>query len=239
MRRRRWSVRAAAAVAVTALTLAGCSSAAEDTGSGTSGDEKAPASGSPSGETRADAGGLPGVPSARQAREALGKLTVRPHGSMDGYSREKFPHWSSQGERCDTREKVLQRAGRDVKQNDECRAVSGRWTSVYDDKTFTDASDLDIDHMVPLANAWRSGAREWDQERREGFANDLTRPQLLAVSATTNRTKGDQGPEDWQPPAKGYRCTYARAWTGVKSHYRLSVTSAEKTTLARMLESCS
>ncbi|MEK8171524.1 hypothetical protein NKH77_25220 [Streptomyces sp. M19] len=79
------------------------------------------------------------------------------HGSMSGYSRDKFPHWASQGHNCDTREKVLERGGTDVKQDEECRAVSGRWVSVYDDKSFTDAADLDIDHTVPLANAWRSG----------------------------------------------------------------------------------
>ncbi|MFG2395215.1 DUF1524 domain-containing protein [Streptomyces lavendulae] len=93
--------------------------------------------------------------------------------------------------------------------------------------------------MVPLANAWRSGAGSWTAERRKEFANDLTRPQLFAVSAATNRAKGDQGPEDWQPPAKGYRCTYATAWTNVKSTYQLTVTEAEKRNLTEMLETCS
>ncbi|WP_342355759.1 HNH endonuclease family protein [Streptomyces cacaoi] len=158
---------------------------------------------------------------------------------MAGYTREKFPHWASQGDSCDTREIVLQRAGAQVQRDGECRAVSGQWTSAYDNEKFTDSSDLDIDHMVPLANAWRSGAHAWSQEQREEFANDLRRPQLLAVSASTNRTKGDQGPEEWQPPAKNYWCTYARAWTAVKSHYRLSVTNREQHALRDMLNTCS
>lgn len=101
-------------------------------------------------------------------------------------------HWASQGESCDSRETVLERDGTDVTRDDEFRAVSGRWVSVYDGKTFTDASDLDIDHVVPLANGWRSGANTWTQEERKAFANDLTHPQLLAVSAASNRSKGDQ-----------------------------------------------
>lgn len=97
---------------------------------------------------------------------------------------------------------ILKRDGTGVQRDEECWAVSGRWVNVYDDKTFTSASDLDIDQMVPLANARRSGAAGWTQEKRKAFANDLTHPQLLAVSAASNRSKGDQGPDEWQPPSK-------------------------------------
>jgi len=182
--------------------------------------------------------GLPGVPTAATAQHRLAGLKVAAHGSMSGYSRERFPHWSAQGNSCDTREKVLARAGTGVERDAECRAVSGRWISLYDGKEVTDASELDIDHMVPLANAWRSGAAAWTQHKREAFANDLTHPQLLAVTASTNRTKGDQGPEEWQPPAKSSWCTYSRAWIAVKATYRLTVTSDEKRELDDMLETC-
>ncbi|NEB01903.1 HNH endonuclease [Streptomyces sp. SID13726] len=148
----------------------------------------------------------------------------------------KFPHWAEQGRHCDTRELVLRRDGTVVTQDDECRAASGKWVSAYDGKTFTDASKMDIDHLVPLANAWRSGANTWDQRKRKEFANDLNHPQLLAVSAATNRAKGDQGPDEWQPPSQTYWCTNARAWTSVKSTYRLTVTAAEKTMLNKMLD---
>ncbi|MFF2568548.1 HNH endonuclease family protein [Streptomyces sp. NPDC058084] len=183
-------------------------------------------------------GRLPGLPGASLARTQLAGLKVAPQRSMTGYSRDRFPHWAEQGENCNTREAVLERDGSDVRRDGECRAVSGTWVSVYDGRTVTKASGLDIDHMVPLANAWRSGADGWTQEKRKAFANDLTHPQLLAVSAVTNRSKGDQGPDEWQPPARTYWCTYARAWTSVKSTYGLTVTPAEKAELVRMLDTC-
>ncbi|MFM9373404.1 HNH endonuclease family protein [Streptomyces sp. Da 82-17] len=236
------------------LAVAGCSPTAEG-GTGPGATDPKPSAGESTGSDTGDTGGtggtggagggggedagtLPGVPSAAEARKLLDGLKVAPQGSMSGYSREKFPHWSEQGDNCDTREVVLERDGQDVKRNDECRAVSGTWNSVYDDETFTDSSDLDIDHMVPLANAWRSGADDWTQDRREEFANDLTHPQLIAVSASSNRSKGDQGPDEWQPPAKTYWCVYGRAWTSVKSTYELTVTEAEKSELDEMLGTC-
>ncbi|MEU3558505.1 hypothetical protein [Kitasatospora sp. NPDC006786] len=91
---------------------------------------------------------LPEPPPADQARAELDELAVEAPHSMDGYSREKFPHWIKQYGTCDTREVVLQRDGRDVVQDDQCRAVAGGWVSVYDDKVFTDAKALDIDHLV-------------------------------------------------------------------------------------------
>ncbi|MFF8602397.1 HNH endonuclease family protein [Streptomyces sp. NPDC015232] len=186
----------------------------------------------------ADAGTLPGLPGAAEARARLAALKVAPRGSMTGYNRDKFPHWTEQGENCNTRETVLERDGTGVRRDSQCRAVSGTWLSVYDGKTVTRASGLDIDHMVPLANAWRSGASAWTQEKRRAFANDLTHPQLLAVSAVTNRSKGDQGPDEWQPPSRAYWCVYARAWTSVKATYGLTVTRAEKAELGTMLDTC-
>ncbi|ARI56417.1 MULTISPECIES: HNH endonuclease family protein [unclassified Streptomyces] len=240
-RRQSWWRRGLAVGAV--FALAGCA-AIEDATQPEPADGKPSASASAStgagggGGTAADDSALPGIPTAEQARKELAGLTVAKHGSMSGYSRAKFPHWASQGESCDTRETVLERDGTDVERDDQCRAVAGKWTSVYDDKAFTEARDLDIDHMVPLANAWRSGARTWTQEKRKEFANDLARPQLLAVSAATNRSKGDQGPDEWQPPSKAYWCTYSRAWVSVKASYELSVTEAEKETLTEMLDTC-
>jgi hypothetical protein len=157
---------------------------------------------------------------------------------MAGYSRDRFPHWKQQGGNCDTREVVLKRDGTKVQVNASCHVVSGTWLSVYDNKTFTDALQIDIDHMVPLANAWRSGANDWTDDKRSEFANDLTRPQLLAVSASTNRAKGDQDPSQWKPPNRGYWCQYAEHWIAVKTYWQLTVTQAEKTALVKMLETC-
>ncbi|WP_433894689.1 HNH endonuclease family protein [Streptomyces sp. CA-111067] len=181
---------------------------------------------------------LPEPPPAPTAQRELAELPVAAPRPMTGYSREKFPHWIAQSGRCDTREVVLERDGTDVVRDDQCRAVSGKWQSAYDGRELTAASQVDIDHMVPLANAWRSGADTWTTDKRKAFANDLTNPQLIAVSAASNRSKGDQSPDQWAPPLRSYWCTYSRAWTHIKTLYALTVTDAEKTRLAEMLNTC-
>ncbi|MER7761414.1 HNH endonuclease family protein [Streptomyces sp. NPDC097619] len=210
----------------------GTASSVPDPSDGPSSTAPSAAPGAPGART------LPGLSAPAEARTQLAALPVAERHSMAGYSRARFKHWAGQGESCDTREIVLQREGTEVKRDEDCRAVSGNWVSVYDGQTVTDAARLDIDHMVPLANAWRSGADTWTDARRKEFANDLARPQLLAVTASTNRAKGDQGPDEWKPPARSYWCTYATAWTNVKSHYGLAVTAPEKTTLTEMLAGC-
>ena len=90
----------------------------------------------------------------KTASQELNRLQVAKPGSMKGYSREKFPHWRSTGKNCDTRDSVLKRDGSKVKLSG-CNVVAGTWKSVYDDKTLTSPSQVDIDHVVPLTNAWR------------------------------------------------------------------------------------
>nr|WP_239067288.1 HNH endonuclease family protein [Actinomadura bangladeshensis] len=119
-----------------------------------------------------------------------------------------------------------------------CAAVSGTWRSPYDGVTWTLTSDLDIDHMVPLAEAWRSGASAWTTSRRRAFANDLDSPQLWAVTDNLNQAKGDKDPAKWTPPIAGFRCMYARSWIEVKYRYRLTVDPAEKRALTRLLGTC-
>jgi hypothetical protein len=97
---------------------------------------------------------------------------------------------------------------------------------------------VDIDHVVPLAEAWRSGASGWTLSRRQSFANDLTRPQLIAVTDNVNQSKGDKSPDSWKPPLSSYYCTYARMWVRVKYVWSLTVTSAEKSSLTSMLATC-
>ncbi|RKT88284.1 Protein of unknown function [Saccharopolyspora antimicrobica] len=175
------------------------------------------------------------------AADQLEQLQVAPSGTMDGYSRERFKHWTSQpeaGKNCNTREAVLARDGQNVKTNNSCESVSGTWVSEYTGQQLTDASDIDIDHMVPLANAWRSGAKSWDDARREQFANDMDLPQLVAVDASSNRSKGDQDPSQWKPEQAAW-CDYATKWIEVKRGYDLTVTQEEKSALREMLATCS
>ncbi|CAL9580828.1 hypothetical protein SUDANB121_05055 [Nocardiopsis dassonvillei] len=176
--------------------------------------------------------------SVEQARTMLDELRVEAEEDPPGYDRALFPHWSRQ-DGCDTRQTVLSRAGENVEMNEDCRAVSGSWYSAYDGETFTDPQDLDIDHMVPLKEGWRSGAHAWTTEERERFANDLeSSPQLWAVSASSNRSKGDADPSDWMPPLESLHCEYAAAWIEVKHVWDLSVDPDEEAALRGVLDGC-
>jgi hypothetical protein len=94
--------------------------------------------------------------------------------------------------------------------------LAGRWRSIYDGKRLRSSPSVQIHHVVPLKNAWDSGARRWSPERRERFANDLTDPEVVAVSASANESKGDSGPDEWKPPRRAVWCLYARWWINVK-----------------------
>lgn len=177
-------------------------------------------------------------PPPTQPTPELASLTIAPAGTMSGYSRDRFPHWAGNGDSCDTREIVLQRQGTAVARDTKCRATSGKWLSLYDSVEIADATKVDIDHMVPLAEAWRSGAAKWNDERRKAFANDLSHPQLFAVTAASNRSKGDQDPAEWKPPTKTYWCTYAKNYVTVKVAYQLTIDQKEHDALASMLTTC-
>ena len=181
----------------------------------------------------------PASGSADDPRIQLAALVERKPGSMRGYSRDRFPHWSTQAKGgCDTRDLVLERDGTDVVVKPPCTIVSGVWHSPYDGATWKDPADVDIDHVVPLAEAWRSGAADWDDDRREAFANDLDGPGLLTVTDNVNQAKGDQPPNLWKPKLTEYWCTYATLWINTKSKWDLSVTSAERSALLDMLNRC-
>ncbi|KAL4805000.1 hypothetical protein BDV18DRAFT_141722 [Aspergillus unguis] len=179
----------------------------------------------------------PGIPSLSVAETQLEALTVKASGASADYDRDLFPHWISQGDSCDTRDRVLIRDGEDVETGSGC-SITGTWVSPYDGETWDEKGDLDIDHVVPLSNAWNSGASEWTTDEREAFANDLTIPQLLAVTNSVNRQKSDSGPEEWLPPLTSYYCTYGKMWTTVKYTYGLTVNEAEKSALEDLLATC-
>jgi hypothetical protein len=195
----------------------------------------------------ATAAGAPPPPSAERALSMLVELTVTPPGSMAGYSRDEFPHWASDAERygwkeadgsCDVRDTALIRDGEGVQIDADCSITAGTWLDPYTGRTLDDPSEVDIDHLVPLANAWRSGASSpaWSTADREEYAND---PEvLLSADDAANQTKGDKGPEAWRPSNRGYWCEYARRWTWIKSDWRLTVNPEEKSSLRQMLGTC-
>jgi hypothetical protein len=181
------------------------------------------------------------VPAA--AGKTLQRLEVSPPGSMAGYVRETFPHWSDAQEfgwnvsdsACDVREAALIRDGQDLVVGEGCDVESGRWRDPYTTtRAYTDP--LDIDHLVPLANAYRSGASGWGEAKRERYANDPDN--LLSVEDNANQEKGDKGPEAWKPPNRTIWCSYARRWISVKSDYTLSINPQEKAALKQMLSAC-
>ncbi|GAA2713222.1 HNH endonuclease family protein [Actinoplanes palleronii] len=181
----------------------------------------------------------PNIPTKATAQTELNSLTVAAEANASTYDRDLFPHWITISGTCNTRETVLKRDGSSVVVSSACAATSGSWYSPYDGATWTAASDLDIDHVVPLAEAWRSGADAWTTAKRQLFANDLTRPQLIAVTDNVNQSKSDQDPSTWQPSVSSYKCTYARMWIAVKYYWALKLQSTEKTALQTMLNTCS
>lgn len=162
--------------------------------------------------------------------DLLAGVPVRPE-TPQGYDRGLFPVWSDlDGDGCDTREEVLIRDSRGTAQVDPygCRVVAGDWYSPYDGVWVSDPSELDIDHVVALKEAWDSGADAWDAATRERFANDLDDPRsLIAVTASSNRSKGDADPSNWMPPNRGDWCRYVSAWVVVKWRWGLAMDPSE------------
>ncbi|KAJ7364906.1 hypothetical protein DFH08DRAFT_731450 [Mycena albidolilacea] len=181
---------------------------------------------------------LPTPVSVATAKTYLAALTVAVDSNVPAYSRDLFKTWDIISGTCDTRETVLKRDGTNVVTSTACAATSGNWVSPYDGVATTLASDLDIDHVVPLKEAWVSGARDWTDAQRESFANDLTRPQLVAVTDNLNESKGDPDVTGFVPPLASYVCTYIRAWITVKHFYDLTIDSAEKTALTKYINAC-
>ena len=181
----------------------------------------------------------PAPPPAATARAELAALTVATPHPMDGYARDKFDIWASQPDGCTTRQKVLARDGKNVQDKPgSCQPSSGTWYSVYDDTTVTTVAKATIDHMVPLAEAWRSGADTWTADQRKAFGNDLKDPQLLIASESSNSSKSDSGPADWKPSNHAFWCTYSKDYVHIKSVWKLTTTDKEKAALSSMLDTC-
>ena len=147
---------------------------------------------------------------------------------LSGYKRSAFKHWiDADRNGCNTRAEVLiEEAIVKPKIGPKCKLTGGKWLSAYDGKTITNASQLDIDHLVPLAEAWRSGAWKWTSAQRQAFANDLENPEaLIAVSASTNRSKGDKDPSLWMPSEN--QCQYLNFWVQVKLKHGLTADKIE------------
>ncbi|MFF7357366.1 HNH endonuclease family protein [Streptomyces filipinensis] len=188
----------------------------------------------------APAAGAPSDTVTAPVRDLLAQLPVRAE-NRTGYERTKFKHWiDADRDGCNTRAEVLKtEAVVAPEQGPNCTLTGGEWYSPYDDRYIEGPRGLDIDHLVPLAEAWDSGASAWTAQEREAYANDLGDERaLIAVSAASNRSKADQDPSTWLPPAEGYRCTYVTDWVADKTRWGLSIDTDEQEALSDVLSNC-
>lgn len=170
------------------------------------------------------------------AKSLLAKLSVRAEAGSSSYARAKFRFWiDADRDGCDTREEVLLAESRTrVRRGRGCSILAGTWFSPYDGRSWRRPSDVEVDHAVPLKEAWESGARSWTASGRMKFANDLG--YAWSIDTVTDNLKASRRDRDvagWLPPRQ--RCRYAVHWVAVKYRWRLSVNAAEKNKLASLL----
>jgi hypothetical protein len=150
-----------------------------------------------------------------------------------GYDRDKFRHWIDADGDC--RDEMLAAESRSRVRG--CDVTRGRWLSYYDRARWRHSSDVDIDHLVALAEAWDSGAKRWNARTRQRYANDLgDRRSLVAVTDNVNMSKSDRDPAEWLPHFG--KCRYVNEWTAVKIRWSLRVNRAEKRALQRRAHGC-
>jgi hypothetical protein len=159
------------------------------------------------------------------------------------YDRNDWQHWIDEDHDCqDARTEVLiaEATGR-VKFEDDrkCKVARGEWRCPYTGELIHDPDVIDIDHMVPLGNTHRSGGDGWNKDKRREYANDLSRDEhLVAVERGANRSKSDQGPEDWLPPNPEFRCEYVQHWVDIKQRWELRMTADEQAAVDAALQLC-
>ena len=159
------------------------------------------------------------------------------------YVREDWKHWIDEDKDCqNTRHEVLIEESLKAvtfKSDKQCQVATGEWLAPFTGDTVTDATKLDVDHMIPLKNAHDSGGWAWDAGMKSAYANEMAySDHLIAVTASANRKKGAKGPEGWKPPNQDYWCDYAIDWVQIKADWGLSATKAEWTALQEMIAAC-
>lgn len=193
------------------------------------------------GAAPANAGLPPQTSGMVSARTLLAHLTVRAENYSHTYNRSLFSYdddFDADGDRCYTRREVLKRDAIHLgRVSSSCAIYDSEWRSLYDDRITHDRGTLEIDHLVPIAEAWYSGAWAWSHRQQIAFGNDLGYEwDLQAVTSSLNQDKGAGDPSVWMPPKN--HCTYVKAWIGVKARWGLSVDPAENAKLTSVLNTC-
>jgi hypothetical protein len=179
----------------------------------------------------------------QDALTVLNSLEVKGRAAKTGYARSQFPHWSDPDRNgCDARNDTLKRDLTQISFKSgtrDCKVLTGQLLDPFSGKVITFSStksNIDIDHVVALSNAWQTGAAYFDKTKRQQIANDPLN--LLAVDFSLNRQKGDGDAATWLPPLKSYRCDYVARQIAVKAKYGLWVTQPEKGAIIKLLEKC-
>jgi hypothetical protein len=173
----------------------------------------------------------------------LPELVVAPAYAPTPYLRDAFgPDWvDADGDCHNTRAEVLmaESAAPVTFNSNGCTVATGSWTDPWGGYSSTAAADFQIDHHVPLAEAWRSGAWAWSDQQRSTFAQNLTEPDALnALYGPVNTSKSDRTPDQWRPPLPSSWCRYAISWARIKNAWSLTVTAAELNALTAMVATC-
>jgi hypothetical protein len=183
--------------------------------------------------------------SARIATGELSRLSVKPLAPMVGYSRDQFgPAWADvDHNHCDTRDDILRRDLTQIvlKPGSTCVVARGILRDPYTGKSISflrgpNSSVVQIDHLVALGDAWRTGAAGWSAALREQDANDPV--VLLAVDGPQNEAKGDADASQWLPSNRSYDCTYVVKQIAVKTKYHLWLTQTERDAMKDVLAGC-
>ncbi len=179
----------------------------------------------------------------REILATLRALEIADREAVIEYNRRDWRHWIDSDKDCqNTRAETLieeSLAAVSFATDEQCRVIGGRWIGPWTGEIFTDSSDVDIDHHVPLGHAHLSGGSAWDDDRKRAYANDMTHAGSLQVtSASVNRSKGKNAPDEWRPDQRAGWCRYAVDWISTKHRWELTVTDAEISALENMLATC-
>ena len=183
------------------------------------------------------------IEAAKAAVVNLDRLEFKPPADEE-YRRSHWRHWIRQGDGCKTTRTVVlenynENALVEYATDKHCRVESGEWTGPWTQGIYMESSQVDIDHHVPLENAWLSGEWKWNRSKKEEYANNLRFPgHLHVMQASANRQKGAKSPDQWKPKDESLWCHYAVDWVLVKKHYDLTVTDDERAALQNMLGKC-